>query len=108
MKVTRCVHCGTLTYPIHMVCHSCGSKESEEAELGEGTLLTYTVVHVPPPGVSPPLRLGIVEFEGGVRALGQLAEDVEVGSKVRAEWAVVRRVDGREYEGFRFRSSGPD
>ncbi len=102
MKVYRCKECGRLAYPAHYVCGECRSRELEEVDVSEGTLLTYTVIHVPPPGVPSPLRIGIVEFEGGVRALGQLTESMEVGSKVTAEWATVRRLDGREYEGFTF------
>ncbi len=108
MKLYRCAHCGTLAHPAHLLCHSCRATEFEEAEVGEGTLLTYTVIHVPPPGVEPPLKIGIVEFDSGVRVLGQLAEDVEVGAKVRGEWTVVRRVEGRDFEGVRFRRSRPD
>ncbi len=106
MKVSKCVQCRSLTYPSHLVCRKCGATASEEAELGEGTLLTHTVVHVPPPGVDVPLRIGIVEFEGGIRALGRLVDQMDVGSRVVAEWTVVRRVKEREFEGFRFRKSG--
>ncbi len=102
MNVRRCLHCGTLTYPAHYLCHRCRHSDFENVELGDGTLLTFTVIHVPPPGVPSPLAIGIVEFEGGVRALGQLSEPMEVGSKVTAEWGVLRRVAGKEYEGFRF------
>lgn len=103
MRVARCKGCRRLTYPAHFVCDDCGSRDFDSLEVSEGTLLTYTVLHVPPSGVVSPLRIGIVEFEGGVRALGQLAEPMEVGAKVRAEWTVVREVEGRIYEGFRFR-----
>ncbi len=106
MRVSRCMGCGALSYPVHSVCHSCGGADFKDTNLGQGALLTYTVLHVPPPGVDPPLRIGIVEFEGGVRALGQLTEEMDVGTRVEAEWAVVRRVGDKVYEGFRFRPVG--
>lgn len=103
MKMYKCRHCCRLTYPAHYVCRQCHHTDFEEIGVSEGTLLTYTVIHVPPPGVDSPLRIGIVEFEGGIRALGKLMEPTEVGSKVRAEWGVTRKVGEEEYEGFTFR-----
>jgi uncharacterized OB-fold protein len=85
MKVFRCSGCGQLSFPSHFLCRACRSREHEEVEVHEGSLLTYTVIHAPPPGFASPLRVGIIEFEGGVRALGQLTEAVEAGSKVRVE-----------------------
>ncbi|MFQ5838685.1 MAG: Zn-ribbon domain-containing OB-fold protein [Thermoplasmata archaeon] len=102
MRVYECEACGRLTYPVHFLCHDCGSRKFEEVEVSEGTLLTYTVIHAPPPGVPSPLTLGIAEFEGGVRALGQLSEPMEIGAKVRAEWAVLRKMGDRQFEGFKF------
>ncbi len=104
MRVHRCKHCGDLTYPAHYTCRKCHNTEFEDHEILRGTLLTYTVITVPPPGVEAPLRIGIVEFAGGLRALGQLTDPLEIGAEVVAEWAVVRRLRGREYEGFKFRS----
>jgi uncharacterized OB-fold protein len=106
MRVYRCRSCGRLSYPAHFLCRQCRSTEFDELEVSGGKLLTYTVIHVPPPGVPVPLRLGIAEFEGGVRALGQLAEPMEVGDEVVAEWALLRKMGDEEYEGFRFRRAG--
>lgn len=103
MKVSRCTACGRLGFPRHRVCPNCRGEDFEQVELGEGTLLTYTVLHVPPPGVEGPVRLGIAAFEGGVRALGQLVEPAEVGDRVQAERGPTRVRDGEPVEGVRLR-----
>lgn len=103
MRASRCTACGRVAFPRHRVCPACRGEAFEEVELGEGTLLTHTVLHVPPPGVEPPLRLGIVAFEGGVRALGQLLAPADVGARVRAEVGPTRRREGEVVTGVRFR-----
>lgn len=81
----------------------CRASSVETVELREGVVVTHTVLRVPPPGLKPPVPIAIVEFEGGVRALGQLTEPVETGTRVVPEWATLREADGKVYEGFRFR-----
>lgn len=103
MKVHRCTTCGRLTHPAHYVCRQCRGKEFQEVDISDGTLVTHTTISVPPSGLMSPLRLGIVEFEGGVRALGQLLEEMDIGTKVRAEWTVVRKGDRGDQMGFAFR-----
>ncbi|MFQ5907738.1 MAG: Zn-ribbon domain-containing OB-fold protein [Thermoplasmata archaeon] len=103
MKVAKCVECGRLTFPTHRVCSRCRGTVFEEADLKEGRVLTHTVLHVPPPDLTPPIPIAIVEFEGGVRALGQVTEPVEIGARVVPDWGPLREVDGATCEGFRFR-----
>lgn len=103
MRASRCRRCQALAYPAHRLCRACRHDAFQEVSLGEGTLLTYTVLHVPPPGVPAPLTLGIAEFEGGVKALGQVVGEAAVGLRVEGEWAPLRTVDGQTLEGFRFR-----
>lgn len=103
MRAHRCRACGALSYPAHAACRRCRGRDHEELEVGEGVLLTHTELRVPPPGAPSPLRLGIAEFEGGVRALGQLLEPAEVGDRVVAEWGPTRTVEGRTVEAWRFR-----
>ncbi|MEE9592550.1 MAG: OB-fold domain-containing protein [Thermoplasmata archaeon] len=103
MKVAKCVECGLLTYPTHRVCARCRGTEFVEADLQEGRVLTHTILHVPPPDLTPPIPIAVVEFEGGVRALGQVTGPVEIGTRVVPEWGTLREVNGTTYEGFRFR-----
>jgi uncharacterized OB-fold protein len=49
------------------------------------------------------LMLGIVEFDNGVRALGQLdSEEVDMGMRMRPRWERVRTLAGQEVYGLRF------
>lgn len=82
---------------------TCGSTLFAAIELEEGIVVTHTVLRVPPPGMDPPVPMAIVEFEGGVRALGQLTESAVTGARVVPEWAALREAEGVVYEGFRFR-----
>lgn len=102
MAPARCRNCGALAFPPHLRCRHCHGTQFEEAPLEKGRLLTWTVIHYPPPHVKGPIRVGIVEFSGGVRALGELPESLEVGAAVAAEWEVLRTVEGKEVRGFRF------
>jgi uncharacterized OB-fold protein len=101
----KCRLCGKLQYPRHARCPRCKGTDFEETELGdECTLLTYTKLYATPEGIEmPPLLLGIVEFPNGVRALGQLvADDVEIGMKLRPTWGKLRMLRGKVIYGFKF------
>ncbi|MFQ5919943.1 MAG: OB-fold domain-containing protein [Thermoplasmata archaeon] len=82
---------------------ACGGTQFLATELEEGVVVTHTVLRVPPPGLPPPVPMAIVEFEGGVRALGQLTQSVDTGTRVVPEWATLREAGGTGFQGFRFR-----
>ena len=72
---------------------------------GTVTLLTHTRVHCLPEGINRPyLDFGLVEFENGVRAVGQLRlqSAAWIGMKLRAGVDVVRVLRGEEKYGFVF------
>jgi uncharacterized protein len=47
---------------------------------GRGTVFSYVVHHAPQiPGKELPLRLGLVELEEGVRMVGELRDELEIG-----------------------------
>ncbi len=102
----RCKRCGRIYYPKHAVCMNCDSREFEKVELGDKCkLITYTKLYATPKGVEEkPLILGIVEFENGVRATGQLtSENVEIGMKMKPVWGFLRKIDSKEVYGFKFK-----
>ena len=91
----RCQKCGTLYYPVPMVCKKCESirdpttnKGWEEFDLeGPCTLLTWTRVWNLPEGFNRKyLMFGIVEFENGLRASGRIEVegDPKIGMKLNA------------------------
>jgi uncharacterized OB-fold protein len=104
----KCKACGKLMLPRHERCLGCREEEFEEVELPkEGTLTTYTKLYFPPEGIEmPPLTLGIAEF-GGVRVLGQvMTDEPAVGMRVEPVWGVLRKLRGKEIQGFKFRPVG--
>ena len=95
MYAYKCKKCGKLHHPRYMVCQNpdCDGRNFEEVELGgKAKLLTWTRVYNLPEGYTVPwLNFGIVEFENGVRATGQIAfDDIEDGMDVIATVGVVR------------------
>jgi hypothetical protein len=104
----KCQSCGYVTYPSHFRCLHCGGREFEEIEPGEkGTLVTYTEIFNLPWGIDERSRtIGIVEFENGVKAMGQIkAENPKIGMKLTADWEPVRVILGEEVYGLTFRAA---
>lgn len=62
LKAAKC-SCGEIMIPARKRCIAC-SKTTTHFELGNtGTILTYTILNVPPEGFSAPLILGLIELE---------------------------------------------
>ncbi len=104
----RCVKCGRISYPKHERCPHCKGRRFEELEIRrEGILLTYTRVYMPHAGVEKsPLSLGIVDFGEGIRILGQiLVDNPRPGMKLRPTWGPLRKIEDKQYDGFRFQPS---
>ncbi|MCE4613718.1 MAG: zinc ribbon domain-containing protein [Desulfurococcales archaeon] len=73
-----CRACGKAYYPRKARCY-CGSTEFEERVLeAKGRIVTFTIIHVPPAGFQPPLKVAIADF-GVVKILGRLEEGYEPG-----------------------------
>jgi uncharacterized OB-fold protein len=98
----RCLTCGTAYYPAPMVCGKCSARRDPVTGKGweafglEGScqLLTWTRVWNLPEGYTKKyLLFGIVQFENGLRASGQLeVEDPKTGMKLNA---TVKESDNR-------------
>jgi len=101
----KCKKCGTIAYPKRFLCSSCKGRDFDEQPLGdEGRVVTFTKLWAIPEGIEQlPLTLAIIEFDGKVRVTGQvLSEEVETGDRVRPVWGHIRKVRGKEIQGFRF------
>jgi hypothetical protein len=101
----KCKNCGYVMYPSHLRCLNCGGREFEEIEPGEtGKLVTYTEIFNLPWGIDERSRtIGIVEFEGGIKAMGQIkVEKPKIGMKLKASWGLVRVIAGEEVHGLIF------
>ncbi len=76
----KCNRCGGLMLPPRPFCNRCCSKDLSWSELkGDGKLLAYTVIHVPPKQFETlaPYAVGIMGLEDGPQLLGMI-RDVEV------------------------------
>lgn len=94
LEAAKCTSCGKTLYPPRVICPSCRGQEFETVTLPrEGKLVTYTVIHVPPTRFEgqAPMVIGLVEVEGGVRTMVQVADvpdlsDLKIGMPVRLEF----------------------
>ena len=101
----KCKKCGKISYPKRLLCPSCRGKEFDHYPLtGEGRIVTFTKLWAIPEGIEQsPLTLAIIEFDGKVRVTGQvLSEEIRTGDRVRPVWGHIRKIRGREIQGFRF------
>lgn len=104
----KCKGCGRVFYPKRTRCLDCRREDFEEVDLGDKCrLLTFTELYALPRGIDRvPLRLGIVEFEGGVKAFGQIETDdqhrIRVGMLLKPVWGELRRVGREVVFGYKF------
>ena len=93
LEAGKCKKCGKVYFPPRIICAECKSQEFETINLQrEGKLLTYTIIRVAPSQFvdQTPYAMGIVELNGGVKILSQIADcdldKLEIGQKVRIEF----------------------
>ncbi|MBI3962200.1 MAG: OB-fold domain-containing protein [Deinococcus sp.] len=87
---SRCAECGHLSVPAARYCPNCASDMVQGQELpAAGQLLSFTTLYSPPSGFTAPLRIGIVQAEGGARLMcdGLGEEQLSVGQMVYLEEA---------------------
>jgi len=101
----RCTSCGTVSYPRHAVCPACRGESFEAVPIGgTGRVLTYTDVYALAIDYETRyLRLAIVEFEDGTRAIGHLLDPApSLGKRVRTTIGVVREPGEERIRGLQF------
>lgn len=86
----RCGNCGELAIPPKEFCPACGARDWHAVPLsGEGTIASYTIIRVAPPGhaADAPYAIAVVRLKDGVQLLGRVVdiplEQVAVGLPVR-------------------------
>ncbi len=97
LEAGKCKGCGKLHFPPRLVCDACGSRDFETVKLSrEGTLVTYTIIRVPPGGFSDqaPYAVGIVELDGGARITAQVVDadfdELKIGQRMKVEFRRIR------------------
>jgi uncharacterized OB-fold protein len=105
----KCKDCGHITYPRRKICPICGSLNLEEYKLSrKGTIQTFCINWVLPPGFEPPVPLVVVDLEGGGRYQGIITEvakpeEVKIGDKVEMVLRKVSSDRGLNIYGYKFR-----
>ena len=89
IKASRCPECDKAIVPPRDLCPYCRHKStrSNTVELSnKGKVLSFTELHMPPEGFTPPMKMALVELEFGAAVLCLGEEDidfeVEIGSPV--------------------------
>lgn len=103
----QCAACGARSFPRALYCNNCDAQEQPEPVRlsAQGTLYTFTTLHVGPAGFPAPRYCGYVDLDDEVRVFGQIAgEQISIGDRLGLELATVRTLpDGRSVVSFRFR-----
>jgi len=92
----KCVKCGKVHYPFHDRCLVCKGREFEKIKpQGDPCLVTWTRIFNLPWGFDVRyLTIGVVEFENGIKAMGQIHVDesvpLQAGQHLSANWEPVR------------------
>ena len=108
MYAYRCDKCGKLHHPRYAVCQNpeCdGRSFTQEPLEGHCKLLTWTRVFNLPEGYMKAwLNFGIVQFDNGVTAVGQIGfdEPPEIGMDLVSTVGIVKEAVGKDCYGFIF------
>lgn len=90
MEAGRC-RCGCVFFPARPRCSACGRPTRAARPPGTGTLLSFTTVRVPPPGVRRGRVLGVIGFPGGHTVAAKAGRGTDrIGARV-----ALRAVRGR-------------
>lgn len=106
LKAIKCLNCGLLQHESHLRCLNCRSDKFELIEAsGQCKLLTFTILSaVPKEFIDKKLyAIGVVEFENGLRALGQISsfEDLKIGMSLRTISSTIQ-MDGQQINTYCF------
>ena len=84
LRIQKCNSCGELRHPPGPVCPKCHAMDrGYVVASGKGTVHSFLVHHAPVvPGKQLPLTLALVDLEEGVRMIGEVKGDVEIGDPV--------------------------
>ena len=104
----KCINCGLLQHNTHIRCLNCRSNDFEIIEAsGTCKLLTYTILNAPPAEFrdKASYALGVVEFENGVKGLGQITtqDHLKTGMMLKPIYQkICENLDGKQVHAFVF------
>jgi len=98
LEAAKCQKCGKIFFPPRLICDRCQSRSFETVRMtGEGKLLTYTIIHVPPSQFvdEAPYAVGIVELNEGVRITAQVVDcefdRLKIGMDLKIEFRKIQQ-----------------
>ncbi len=104
----KCQKCGFLQHSSHIRCLNCKHDKFEKVKAtGNAKLLNYTILKAPPAEFrdKPYYTLGILEFENGIKVLGQIDsnDQVKTGIMMRPVYRKIsNNLDGKEVYDYTF------
>lgn len=101
---SQCKSCGRIVYPSAKTCLDCGYDDVAQVPLSsEGTLYSFTTVHMPASHFDPPFDVGYVKLPEGLCIFAPVAQGatLEVGTPVRLVHSVLWREDDCDVMGYR-------
>lgn len=105
---TLCNNCGTRVFPPVPVCPECMSENVAETDLAtDGTLYSWSVVHVAPKGWNVPYTAGYVDLADNVRVFAHIvgadAADLSMDMPVSLTTAILGDAGGVPVESYAFK-----
>ena len=98
----KCKKCGFLQHSSHLRCLKCKSEDFNTVKAeGNPTLISYTILKAPPAEFrdKTSYALGVVEFENGVKGLGQITTqtNLQTGMTLKPIYQkICENLDGKE------------
>jgi uncharacterized OB-fold protein len=97
LEAAKCSGCGKVFFPPRLICDGCRGEKFDKVTLpSEGTLITYTAIHVPASNFKDeaPIAYGVVELQDGTRISAQVTDcttdELKVGAPVKLEFRRVQ------------------
>ena len=104
LEGAECTGCGKISFPPRRICPSCSGQDFRPRTLArEGTILSYTIVHVAAESfeLQTPFAVGIIETPEKVRLTAQIVDcdfsELSIGKKVRL---VLRKIQKEGHAGI--------
>lgn len=104
----KCKNCGFLQHETHLRCLECKKGDFDTVEAsGSCKLLSYTILTAPPAEFRDKISyaIGIVEFENGIKGLGQITtqNNLKTGMRLKPAYKkICKNLDGTEIFGYVF------
>lgn len=104
---SHCADCGTHVFPPVTVCPECMSENVSDTDLAtEGTLYSWSVVHVAPKGWNVPYIAGYVDLPNEVRVFAHItgaeSDKLSMDMPVSLTTAILGDDDGAPVESYAF------